>query len=138
MRKKRKKLEVELGADAGRTHVTQQLSDLRGHVKKELSMSNTEQNPPGDAAPYVQLFQKAHQKIVTHERLDEQITQIMTKRQELQDELRNIQAQINEEFDQRINIAEEAAAQDRPRVTLSEPKRNGPTRFAAQAIEATG
>ena len=101
-------------------------------------MSNTEQNPPGDAAPYVQLFQKAHQKIVTLERLDEQITQIMTKRQELQDELRNIQAQINEEFDQRINIAEEAAAQDRPRVTLSEPKRNGPTRFAAQAIEATG
>jgi len=104
-------------------------------------MSTTEQNPPaGDAAPYVQLFQKAHQKIVTLERLDEQITQIMTKRQELQDELRSIQAQINEEFDQRINLAEEAASavEDRPRVTLTEPKRSGPTRFAGQAIESAG
>jgi predicted nucleic acid-binding Zn-ribbon protein len=88
----------------------------------------------------VQLFQKAHQKIVTLERLDEQITQIMTKRQELQDELRSIQAQINEEFDQRINVADEMAAaeEQRPRVTLSEPKRNGPTRFAGQTIEAAG
>ena len=101
---------------------------------------STDQNPPGDSAPYVQLFQKAHQKIVTLERLDEQITQIMSKRQELQDELRSIQAQINEEFDQRINVAEEAAAaiEERPRVTLTEPKRNGPTRFAAQTIETAG
>jgi hypothetical protein len=126
-----------MGADAGRFQVSGKLCDQRGHVKKELSMS-TDQNPPGDAAPYVQLFQKAHQKIVTLERLDEQITQIMTKRQELQDELRNIQAQINEEFDQRINVAEEAGVEDRPRVTLTEPKRNGPTRFAAQTIETAG
>jgi peptidoglycan hydrolase CwlO-like protein len=140
MRKKRNKQVVELGAAAGRFQVSRKLCDQTGHVKKELTMSNTEPNPAGDAAPYVQLFQKAHQKIVTLERLDEQITQIMTKRQELQDELRNIQAQINEEFDQRINVAEEtnAAIEDRPRVTLTEPKRNGPTRFAAQTIETAG
>jgi hypothetical protein len=137
MRKKRKNQLAESGADAGRFQISGKLCDPRGHVKKELSMS-TDQNPPGDSAPYVQLFQKAHQKIVTLERLDEQITQIMTKRQELQDELRNIQAQINEEFDQRINVAEEAGVEDRPRVTLTEPKRNGPTRFAAQTIETAG
>src|ERR1700733_414522 len=139
MREKRKKQLVEMGACAGRFQVSGKLCDQRGHVKKELSMS-TDQNPPGDSAPYVQLFQKAHQKIVTLERLDEQITQIMSKRQELQDELRSIQAQINEEFDQRINVAEEAAAaiEERPRVTLTEPKRNGPTRFAAQTIETAG
>ena len=91
---------------------------------------------PGDAAPYVQLFQKAHQKIVTLERLDEQLQQILSKRNELQDELRSIQAQINEEFDQRINLSEEPVIEERPRVTLGEPKRNGPVRFAAQAIEA--
>jgi hypothetical protein len=132
MGKRRKKQEAELGADAGRFHVVRKLSDQRGHVEKEFAMST--ESTPGDAAPYVQLFQKAHQKIVTLERLDEQLQQILSKRQELQDELRNIQAQINEEFDQRINLAEEA--EDRPRVTLTEPKRNGPVRFAAQAIEA--
>jgi hypothetical protein len=90
----------------------------------------------GDAAPYVQLFQKAHQRIVMLERLDEQVNQILSKRQELQDELRSIQAQLNEEFEARIKLAngEQASVQmPRPVVTIApEAKRGSGVRFAAQ------
>src|ERR1700709_2645192 len=101
MGKRKRSNRQRMRADAGRFHIAGKLCDPRGHVEKEFCMS-TDQTP-GDAAPYVQLFQKAHQKIVTLERLDEQLQQILSKRNELQDELRSIQAQINEEFDQRIN-----------------------------------
>jgi hypothetical protein len=63
-----------------------------------------------DVSPWVQLFQKAHQKITLLERLDEQVIQIFTKRQELHDELRELQTQINEEFNQRIKLAGEPPA----------------------------
>lgn len=88
------------------------------------------------AAPYVQLFQKAHQRIVMLERLEEQVQQIQTKRLELQDELRSIQSQLNEEFDTRIRSASPAANMEiRPSMSInSEPKRN---RFAAQTIDST-
>lgn len=90
---------------------------------------------PGDAAPYVQLFQKAHQRIVMLERLDEQVQQILSKRQELQDELRSIQAQLNEEFDLRIRSVNSEST--RPIVTISpDAKRAGPNRFAAQTIDS--
>jgi hypothetical protein len=65
-------------------------------------MSTTDQ-PTGDGAPYVQLFQKAHQKIVLLERLEEQLAQLLTKRQDLQEELRMVQRQINDELEHRIN-----------------------------------
>jgi hypothetical protein len=65
-------------------------------------MSTTDQ-PTGDGAPYVQLFQKAHQKIVLLERLEEQLAQLLTKRQDLQEELRIVQRHINEELETRIN-----------------------------------
>jgi hypothetical protein len=85
----------------------------------------------GDAAPYVQLFQKAHQRIVMLERLEEQVQQILSKRQELQDELRSIQAQLNEEFDSRIRMAPAGMpAEMRPAVTLA-----GRGRFGAQSID---
>jgi len=89
----------------------------------------------GDAAPYVQLFQRAHQKIVMLERLDEQVQQILTKRQEMQDELRSIQAQLNEEFDSRIRAVNSDGGV-RPLVTISpEAKRGGSGRFAAQSMD---
>jgi hypothetical protein len=116
-------------------------------------MSNpTDQTPGGidAAAPYVQLFQKAHQKIVMLERLEEQVAQLVSKRQELQDELRDIQTQINDEFDTRLRSAAAAAGNDGPSaralsVSIGDAvKRNsgasaaassGP-RFAATAIDA--
>jgi hypothetical protein len=84
----------------------------------------------GDAAPYVQLFQKAHQRIVMLERLEEQVQQILSKRQELQDELRSIQAQLNEEFDTRIRTNPTMAGEMRPAVMLA-----GRGRFGAQSID---
>ena len=92
--------------------------------------------PTGDAAPYVQLFQKAHQRIVMLERLDEQVQQILQKRQELQDELRSIQAQLNEEFDTRIRPSVNGMPvgdNGRPSVTITGEARRG--RFAAQSID---
>ncbi len=59
--------------------------------------------PAGDGAPYVALFQKAHQKIVLLERLEEQLAQLLAKRQDLQEELRIVQRHINEELEHRIN-----------------------------------
>jgi hypothetical protein len=93
---------------------------------------STEQ-PAADSAPYVQLFQKAHQKIVMLERLEEQFQQIITKRQELQDELRSIQSQLNEEFESRIKTPGESHM--RPVVSTS-PETKRSSRFAGQTIES--
>lgn len=65
--------------------------------------------PTGDGAPYVQLFQKAHQKIVLLERLEEQLAQLVAKRQDLQEELRIVQRHINDELEHRINTNGESA-----------------------------
>lgn len=91
--------------------------------------------PAGDAAPYVQLFQKAHQKIVMLERIDEQMGQMLAKRQELQEELRAIQAQINEEFDARLKDARDSLGRLHATIAI-DSKRSSQARFAAQAIES--
>ena len=86
----------------------------------------------------------AARRVVEVERLDEQATQIQQKRQELQEELRSIQAQLNEEFETRIATGESAAApppppSGRPMVTINAEaaKRNGPgARFAGQTIDS--
>jgi hypothetical protein len=69
----------------------------------------------GDSAakesnPAVALFQKAHQKMVTLQRLDEQIALIMEQRNRIQDELRDVQSQINGEFDRVMKAAAENPA----------------------------
>jgi hypothetical protein len=45
------------------------------------------------------LFQKAHQKIVLLQRLDEQLAGLLEQRKKMQDELRGVQALLNDEFD---------------------------------------
>ncbi|HEY7091255.1 MAG TPA: hypothetical protein VH518_24375 [Tepidisphaeraceae bacterium] len=106
-----------------------------------MSSSTTDQSPTAgaDAAPYVQLFQKAHQKIVLLERLDEQVMQLLGKRQELQDELRAVQTQINLELEQRIKGSGEPPAKLLGAIAGSATAtRNGngaSNRFAAQAID---
>ena len=54
-------------------------------------------NAPQSAA--VALFQKAHAKIVTLQRVDEQFQSLVDQRRKLQEEIRAVQAQINEEFE---------------------------------------
>src|SRR3954452_24946220 len=60
-------------------------------------------NPTVEGPPYVQLFQKAHQHIVMLDHIDEQLNQLIAKRTELQEELRMLQQQINDELEDRIS-----------------------------------
>ena len=61
----------------------------------------------GPATPAVQLFQRAHQKISRLARLDEQVMQLLGRRRRLQEELRAVQAEINEEFERLIRLVDE-------------------------------
>ena len=65
---------------------------------------------PVPTSPTASLFQKAHTKMVTLQRLDEQLTGLLEQRKKLQDELRGVQALINEEFDRVVIEAQEAPA----------------------------
>ena len=50
-------------------------------------------------SPAVSLFQKAHGRMTTLQRIDEQLTALLDQRRKIQEELRTIQQLINEEFD---------------------------------------
>lgn len=61
-------------------------------------------------AQSVQLFQRAHQKMVMLQRVEDQLQQLLNQRRSIQDELRGIQVQINEEFDRLLKANAAAAA----------------------------
>ena len=50
-------------------------------------------------SPAVSLFQKAHGRMTTVQRIDEQVAALLDQRRKIQEELRTIQQLINEEFD---------------------------------------
>ncbi len=54
----------------------------------------------------VQLFQRAHQKMVMLQRVEDQVQQLLNQRRSIQDELRGIQVQINEEFDRLLKAGQ--------------------------------
>jgi hypothetical protein len=58
-------------------------------------------------APAVALFQKAHAKIVTLQRVDEQLLGLTDQRRKLLDEIRAVQSQINDEFDRVLRDAQD-------------------------------
>lgn len=80
----------------------------------------------------VALFQKAHGRMTTLQRIDEQLQALLEQRRKIQEELRAVQALINEEFDRvmRSNgdvpnrmltqIAESAKENGHSRVELAE------------------
>src|SRR5438552_3794106 len=51
------------------------------------------------SSPAIPLFQKAHARMVTLQRLDEQLVTLLEQRKRIVDELRSVQGQINEEFE---------------------------------------
>jgi len=53
----------------------------------------------------VALFQKAHGRMTTMQRIDEQIHALIDQRRKLQEELRAVQALINEEFDRVVQTS---------------------------------
>jgi hypothetical protein len=90
--------------------------------------------PSPSLSPAAQLFQKAHQKMVTLSRVDEQIGQLLSRRKSLQDELREVQAEINGEFERMIQLAEAPPAALRAE-RIDFGRRNGDARFAGEPIE---
>ena len=62
-----------------------------------------------EVSPTVALFQKAHACLVTLQRLDEQLASIAERRRRAQAELREAQAQLNEEIDRAATPADETA-----------------------------
>jgi hypothetical protein len=59
-------------------------------------------------SPAVSLFQKAHGRMTTLQRIDEQVAALLDQRRKIQEELRTIQQLINEEFD-RVTRQSQAA-----------------------------
>jgi hypothetical protein len=68
------------------------------------------ENTSGDVSPTVALFQRAHQKMTQLSRIDEQLNQLLSRRRGLQDELRAVQNEINDEFDRQLRPIEEPPA----------------------------
>jgi uncharacterized protein involved in exopolysaccharide biosynthesis len=67
-------------------------------------------NSANGASPVVTLFQKAHGRMVMLQRVDEQLAGLLDQRRKIQDELRSVQTQINEEFDRVMKQADAAPA----------------------------
>lgn len=55
--------------------------------------------PASQTSTAVSLFQKAHGRMTTIQRIDEQVTALQEQRRRLQEELRAVQGLINEEFE---------------------------------------
>lgn len=95
------------------------------------------ENTPGDVSPTVQLFQRAHQKMTQLSRIDEQINQLLTRRKGLQDELRAVQAEINDEFDRQLGGVDESMPAKVVRPVLEHVVRRN-VQFAGEPIETAG
>jgi hypothetical protein len=125
--------------------------------KKELNMSNVDSSIPAVAntpaaingttvagnSPTVALFQKAHAKMITLQRVDEQLQTLIDQRKKLQEELRGIQTQINDEFERLLSepAAEDArakipAAAPAPFNTDMKPTRRGKDAVRMEVAEA--
>ena len=75
-------------------------------------------------SPTVALFQKAHAKMITLQRVDEQVQSLLDQRKKLHDELRGIQTQINDEFDRLLNAGADDAL-PRLNVDTKAPNKRG-------------
>src|SRR3954462_6509999 len=58
--------------------------------------------------PSVTLFQRSHARMVALQRLDEQLVTILKQRQSVQAELKQLQSQINEEFERMTKMDDDA------------------------------
>ncbi len=105
---------------------------LRRGFGKDAGMSS--ENTNGEVSPTVHLFQRAHQKMTQLGRIDEQIGQLLARRRGLQDELRAVQSEINEEFDRQLGAVEESTPAKVARPTLEHVVRRN-VQFAGEPIE---
>lgn len=70
-----------------------------------------ENHPAAQSSAAVTLFQRAHGRMTTLQRIDDQIAALLDQRKKVLDELRQVQGQINEEFDRVIRSNVESAGQ---------------------------
>jgi hypothetical protein len=85
-----------------------------------MSALDATQTPGKDSPQSVQLFQRAHQKMVMLQRVEDQLQQLLNQRRSVQDELRGIQAQINDEFDRLLRAGGTAPGNPSPSRLLAE------------------
>lgn len=69
------------------------------------------ENNAREVSPMVAIFQRAHGRVVTLQRIDEQLAGLLEQRRRVQDELRAIQNQINDELNRVIQRGQNMAAQ---------------------------
>lgn len=67
------------------------------------------------------LFQRAHSRMTSLQRIDEQIASLVEQRRKMEEELRTVQALINEEFDRVARLSAEV-----PRRILAQVAKLGP------------
>jgi hypothetical protein len=67
---------------------------MAADIQQQQNAGNSRENSAAAA-----LFQRAHQKMLTLSRIDEQLATLIDQRRKVQDELKTVQAMINEEFD---------------------------------------
>lgn len=80
--------------------------------------------PAQNTSTAVALFQKAHGRMTTLQRIDEQIAALADQRRKIQEELKAVQALINEEFDR---VVRTSASGEAPRMLtqIAESSREG-------------
>jgi predicted nucleic acid-binding Zn-ribbon protein len=96
-------------------------------MESAMANESAAASAPAQASPTAALFQKAHAKIVTLQRIDEQLTSLVDQRKKLQDELREVQSQINDEFNRVINDAQESHPRLAEQATGKSRRANGET-----------
>src|SRR5690348_16470308 len=74
-------------------------STTSGASRKESNMASEHLASTQSGSTAVALFQKAHGRLNTLQRIDDQVSALLDQRRKIQDELRAVQALINEEFD---------------------------------------
>ena len=79
-------------------------------MSNDAAVANAPAQAPAAApSPTVALFQKAHAKIVTLQRVEEQLNNLLEQRKKLQEELRGVQGQINDEINRVVQQAEDTS-----------------------------
>ena len=86
----------------------------------------------------VALFQKAHGRMTTLQRIDEQIAALADQRLKIQDELRAVQSLINEEFDRVVRTSGSSEAPGKLLVSIADSVRDNGHRPRAELADAVG
>ena len=88
-------------------------------------MANDISAPVPSTSTAVSLFQKAHGRMTTLQRIDEQIVALLDQRRKIQEELRAVQALINEEFDRVVRTGPEVPGRMLGHIAADAARENG-------------